>query len=738
MYKLLILFFISLSSIHKIEYFKHIKEAKWTPISTKKQHYTPLKYTSKGMLKNYYGYLPYWVDTTYYQYFKMNLLTHIAYFSVGIDPSTGNLGDFPNVANFNKIRDYAHERGVRVHMTFTIFGSSNVSSFLNSNSARTNAINNIKNLVSNYGCDGVNIDFEFVTSSVRDSFNEFIHDLSDTLWNDSDGRKELYIAMPAVPEWYPGYDYAYLANHSDGLFIMAYDFHYSGSSDAGPVSPAVPSSFWGEYSVAKSIGSYKQQGVPGSKIILGLPYYGYDWPTSSGDMGSSTTGSGSAVIYYYAHQHANTYGRLWDNYSLTPWYKYDNNGWHQCWYDDSESIAIKLSMVNDSNLQGAGCWALGYDRSYNYLWNAIKGAFWIEPPTRHWTVEVNTDRLNVREGPGTNYKVIGVASMGEKFVAFDYYSNQGFIWYKIYFPSASGPYYAWVAGGDGINTQYLKGTTQNKILRVTASLLNVREGPGTSYNIITAVANGEVFVEDSITDNWARIYLPLNNDPKGWLSLSYVDSIVNPEDYNTYNCEVEEVLYPDSAQVFDTFSIRLKIQNTGYAPFDTLVYLRGEGKSPFYNPSTWEDTTRAKLTGFWGLPGQVFYTYGVFSVPEVPQDTTIIDTFQFERKGVLFGSPIIISVTVHPVGVKENTKKGKENTLTKGSILFNNHIDMDLSFLKGNAEVIVYNAMGQKVMEKKLYKTKKINIGKGLSRGVYFLVIKSKNTYIKRKIIKIE
>jgi hypothetical protein len=116
--------------------------------------------------------------------------------------------------------------------------------------------------------------------------------------------------------------------------------------------------------------------VDGSKIILGIPYYGLDWPTVSQNIGSATTGTASAKIYYYAFQNANTYGRMWDDYSLTPWYRYYTTEWHQCWYDDSVSLDIKFGMVNDSLLEGAGCWALGYDRSYDHIWNAIRNNFW--------------------------------------------------------------------------------------------------------------------------------------------------------------------------------------------------------------------------------------------------------------------------------------------------------------------------------------------------------------------------
>jgi spore germination protein YaaH len=363
-------------SIHHLEHDVHKENAVFTPVLFQVQPFYPLQDRIPGMTKDFYGYCPYWIDTVYHQYFQLDLVTQCAYFSVDIDPQNGSLGGIPNISRFESIRDQAHAQGVVVHMTFTLFGNSNVSLFLNDSSARHNAIENMSAFVANYGIEGVNVDFEFVTSSVRDSFSLFVADLAYAMWNHAGGRKDLYIAMPAVPEWYPGYDYTCLSDNSDGLFIMAYGFHYGGSSIAGPVSPCVPSSFWGQYCCARSIGSYLLYGADSTKLLLGVPYYGYDWPTETGDMGSNTTGSGTARIYYYAYQEALTYGRIWDDQSLTPWYRYYTTGWHQCWYDDSASLDVKLGLVIDSIIHGAGCWALGYDRSYDHLWNTIRRRFW--------------------------------------------------------------------------------------------------------------------------------------------------------------------------------------------------------------------------------------------------------------------------------------------------------------------------------------------------------------------------
>jgi len=721
------------SSIHEREYEMHLKEATFSPIAQTKQNFVPIRIETRGMLKNYYGYLPYWTDTTYYQYFQMELLTHIAYFSVDIDPATGNLGGIPNAARFYKICNYGHDRGLRIHMTYTIFNNSNVTTFLNNAMARSNAINNIRNFMTNYGIEGANIDFEFVTSAVRDSFSKFINDLANTLWTHPSGRKELYMATPAVPEWYPGYNVSYLSTYSDGLFIMAYDYHWSGSSTAGPVSPCIPSSFWGQYCAAKTIGSYKSYGANSSKLILGLPYYGYDWPTQSQNIGSATTGTGSAVIYYYAFQNAITYGRLWDSYSLTPWYRYYSSQWHQCWYDDSVSLDIKYGMVNDSMLQGSGCWALGYDVSYDHIWNAIRRNFWIEPPTRHFTVEVNIDDLNVHDGPGTEYKILTTAELGSKFVAFDYYYN----WYKVYFPSRSGPYYAWMSGGDGITNQFMKGTTQNTILRVYVDLLNVREGPGTSYPVITQITDGQVFVADSFNSDWARIYLQtINNYTKGWIYHPYTNIIQNPEDDNTYDCNLLELTYPSTVQELDTFSVALKIKNTGFGPFDSLVYLKGSNKSPFYNATTWLDTTRAGTSGFPGLPSQTYYISAIFKAPDVINPTTVSDTFQFERKTNLFGPSIIVTVIVNPVAISEQKYQWFTEKIIARTI-FTDEIELLLLSPKDFYEIFIYDIQGRMVVKLRINSDKKIKIGKELKSGVYFLVAKIDNKTFKQKIIKI-
>ena len=694
----------------------------------------------KGLQKTYYGYLPYWVGTSTYGNFRYQLLTHIAYFSVSIDPSTGVTGAIPNLSNFTSIVNQVHPRGVKVDMRFTIFGSTNVSTFLNNASARLTAIDSIVSLISAYGIDGANIDFEFVTPSVKDFFSRFINDLYYELINHPDGRKELYIAMPAVPSWHPGYDYAYLSAHSDGLFIMGYDYHYNGSSTAGPVAPTVNSSFWGYYAINTTIGDYIDYGAEREKMILGMPYYGIDWPTETSEFGSTTRGNGDVVIFKNAVSNASSYGRLWDTYSLTPWYNYyvSEDGWHQCWYDDSVSIGLKIDIVNDSMLQGAGCWALGYDDGYDDLWNIIESKLWYEPHEHHYVVEVVAGGLNIRDGPSTSYPVLSYGSQGQKFVAFMRQGN----WYKVYFPSASGPYYGWMYGGDGTSVQYLKGSTGDTIARITASLLNVREGPSTSYNVITQFAFGQCFVVDSIDGGWSRVYLPnIDGNTYGWCyTASYANMHENPEDYNLYNGFVNGVYYRDTVYSGDTFTVSIHTYNAGYGPFDSLVLCVTGSPSPFFDSLTWIDSTSVPTGGYDGLPGQTFYRNFICRAPVVSDTTYFSETFNFSRRGNLFGENINIGVVVIPSPLYIN----RDTVIVpEGRFIFRVSRNVFTAYTtfyantKGRFTFRVFDATGRRVVSNEGSRKLFLRFGDDHPAGIYFYVFSAGSKIKRGKVIKV-
>ncbi|MDD3802781.1 MAG: glycosyl hydrolase family 18 protein [bacterium] len=707
---LFVLLLLSLSingSIHETEYFNNLADAQFG--HPKKVEVELNEKTSKGMLFNYYGYLPYWTDTLAYANFDYELLTHVAYFSVELN-TDGSIGSVPNPSRFTKIYSECHKRGVRVHMTFTLFGSTSVSNLLNSKTARNSAVSSIIDFVNAYSIEGANIDFEYVTASVKDSFSLFIQNLADSLHLISSGRKELYIAMPAVPSWYPGYDYASLSDDADGLFIMGYDYHYSGSGEAGPVAPTFNSSFWGYYAVNTTVGDYFDYGAKRDKVILGVPYYGYDWPTLSDALKSSTTGSGTAVLFKNAKTNALSYGYEFDANSKTPYYNYFSASWHQCWYDDSVSITEKLEIAVDSSLQGAGCWALGYDDGEDDLWNAIRSSMQRVPAENHFVVRVVNPTLNVREGPSTAYRVLNTANAGDEFVAFDF---DGY-WYKIYYPALSFPYYAYIYGGDGLSVKYMDGDNFSPVVKVTASLLNVRSGPSTSYPILTQIAEGQCFAVESLSGDWAKIILPDSNS-RGWVSyFSYTDYFSDISLLNDCFFGIDSLVYQDTLDAGSSCTLRFFLENSGFVSADSLLKAKLSTHSFFFDLETWDDSQISSTSGYNILPGQSGIRTIILKAGIPSKDTLVTEKLVLERKSDEASDTLEVEIFIR----KEGSGKSEER------------IELNMPDKK-EERYSIYDITGRMVFSKDgSFNRKDVPLG----NGVYFLILASGRDIIKKKI----
>ncbi|MEA1882467.1 MAG: glycosyl hydrolase family 18 protein [Candidatus Marinimicrobia bacterium] len=324
----------------------------------------PIEPRDEGPSKTVFGYHPYWQGTKWQNY-NYDLLSTIAYFSAEANGSgeLTNLHGWPATDLINK----AHANGVEVVLTVTLFNKSDLETLLSSENNRNNLIKNLVYEVKRAGADGVNVDFEAFPASQKSNLVTFIKNLRSSL-RDSISHAQVTLATPAV-DWSSAWDFNALATESDGLFIMGYDYHWKGSSTTGPVSPLKG----GSYNITNTVNTYlSATGNNAEKIMLGIPYYGYQWPANSAEKGASTTGSGTAVIYSTAESKALSYGKLWDSTSETPWYKYQNPGWFQAWYDDSLSLSKKYDFALSKNLGGIGMWALGYDSGYNQLWSLLK------------------------------------------------------------------------------------------------------------------------------------------------------------------------------------------------------------------------------------------------------------------------------------------------------------------------------------------------------------------------------
>jgi spore germination protein YaaH len=340
--------------------------------------FTPDPELSKptSLSKIIYGFHPYWISDATAQNYYYSLLTHVAYFSSEVDNSISTTGGLSNSHSWSTSQSvtYAKNAGKKIHLTITMF--SNHDRVIANSIYRTNLVNNIIAQLALRNGDGVNIDFEGVSSTQAVNFRTFINELGTAL---KAINKELAICLPAV-DWSNVFPSSFFSTNNsvvDYYFIMLYGYWWSGSTTAGPVAPLTSGTAIRH--VTRSIDYYISVGATAQRLVSGFPYYGYDWPVTSDLRMAPTTADGTARTFAVVQPLIDTMSssnKFFDATYNVPWYRYQSGGnWRQTWYDDSLSLAKKYDSILVRNIVGTGMWALGYDVGYSKLWGALKNKF---------------------------------------------------------------------------------------------------------------------------------------------------------------------------------------------------------------------------------------------------------------------------------------------------------------------------------------------------------------------------
>lgn len=303
-----------------------------------------------------------------------NTLTHVAYFAWDAN-GDGKISKINRtmLKEYNDIRDnYAHPNGVKVIITVrpNNFDLNKLDGILSDPNIRESFANNLLATVQDNKADGVNLDFEFIHTTnniTRTPNSPLFEDLMKRIHNKlKSANPEYHISFDVAGYTETPYLNGNLANYSDAVFLMGYDYTYQGSKNTGAVSP------YNE--VVSSIQNLLKY-YPKEQIILGVPFYGYKWQTESDQKGSSIKKFVGPITMTKAVIEApQNGGRKWDTLSQTPWYVYQvKNKWYQTWYDDEESLGLKFDYVNSENLGGIGFWSLGQEDEG--IWDVIMKKF---------------------------------------------------------------------------------------------------------------------------------------------------------------------------------------------------------------------------------------------------------------------------------------------------------------------------------------------------------------------------
>ena len=235
------------------------------------------------------------------------------------------------VDNFN----YANETGTAISTL----------NMLSSTTNRQNFVRNVTDAAVSLGLDGINVDFEQLSSDCGPHYVEFIRELSIQCRN----RGLVLSIANYVPFNFNDYYRLDIQGQvADYVIIMGYDEHWHGSKDPGSVA-----------SISYVSGGLDRtlQEVPANKVVNALPFYTILWKTEGTDVTDE---------YITMNNEADFMNRAgvtaeWDEETCQNYAEWTSgNATYQIWLEDAESIAVKLNMMATKNIGGVAVWRLGY------------------------------------------------------------------------------------------------------------------------------------------------------------------------------------------------------------------------------------------------------------------------------------------------------------------------------------------------------------------------------------------
>lgn len=198
--------------------------------------------------------------------------------------------------------------------------------------------------------DGLALDFEGLDPGDRAGLSAFIRSLGAALRT---AGKYFAVALPAKTRdvqtgWAGAYDYGAIAGAADLYVVMAYGFRTSASESPGSTAPLT----WMDASMAYAVSQ-----LPADRLLLGVPFYGYDWNVTRGPPAR-------AVRFSEARALVDATGAIprFDPDIGSATFEYTSAGEaHEVWYEDERSLGAKLGLVLKYGLGGVGAWRLGHE-----------------------------------------------------------------------------------------------------------------------------------------------------------------------------------------------------------------------------------------------------------------------------------------------------------------------------------------------------------------------------------------
>lgn len=360
---------------------------------------TPPVPTPQPLTKRIIGYYAAWASYLgfYPNQIDASKLTHINYAFANISSDLKITLGYPDVDPANiKLLNSLKQTNPNLKTLISVGGwswSGKFSDVALSDASRTVFADSCVAFITQYGFDGVDLDWEYPVSGGlatnikrpedKQNFTLLLQKIREKL--DARGILDnkhylLTIAGGTDKSYINNVEIAKLPQYLDYATVMTYDLHgmWDSYTDLhAPLYNNTDTSPQYKASVESSVNNWISASFPADKLVLGIPFYGYIY--------SSVNNSNNGLYQTYGGANSISYKSIVDNYlnkpgftrffhsqSLVPWL-FDGSVFIS--YEDSESITYKTNYIKTKNLGGAMVWELSQDPSgelLNSLYNGIK------------------------------------------------------------------------------------------------------------------------------------------------------------------------------------------------------------------------------------------------------------------------------------------------------------------------------------------------------------------------------
>ena len=221
--------------------------------------------------------------------------------------------------------------------------------------------------------DGIDVDWEYPGVDGSDNFLALLAEFRKQMDALRPGLL-LTVAVGPNPEMAGGRDLSGVARLVDEVGLMTYDMAGPWSQRTGFLAPL----FGQDGHTGGTVGvvhAYEEAGVPASKLLIGVPFYGYTWKKVPEDAdGLFQEGDGMRGDHPYSEIAGLTanYRLHRDPVSGSPWLFDGDQFWT---FDDPVSIRAKAVWAREHGLGGMMAWELGGDTASAALVKAMYEGF---------------------------------------------------------------------------------------------------------------------------------------------------------------------------------------------------------------------------------------------------------------------------------------------------------------------------------------------------------------------------